>query len=205
MNTPAPPSIDENSTTSDHRSSPPPSSPAVRPDDEASRSSGPSASPSSKKPNPSPYCDFCLGDHKENKKTGTPEELVSCSDCGRSGKISAKLQNGGRVIVTQNNNTINNNVAVKIHSEESTSNINDANSYTNGLLIHSKCYSEADFDSFASGLLEGSYEGKMIGEETWGDIDMKSPSPPKVCKNNNGGNVRKSLRKTKSVFKRARK
>lgn len=35
--------------------------------------------------NPSPYCDFCLGDTKENKKTMMPEELVSCSDCGRSG------------------------------------------------------------------------------------------------------------------------
>lgn len=34
---------------------------------------------------PSPYCDFCIGDVKENKKTGIPEELVSCSDCGRSG------------------------------------------------------------------------------------------------------------------------
>lgn len=36
---------------------------------------------------PSPYCDFCLGDAAENKKSGTPEELVSCSDCGRSGII----------------------------------------------------------------------------------------------------------------------
>ncbi|CRK94790.1 CLUMA_CG008284, isoform A [Clunio marinus] len=35
--------------------------------------------------NPSTYCDFCLGDARENKKTGQPEELVSCSDCGRSG------------------------------------------------------------------------------------------------------------------------
>lgn len=35
---------------------------------------------------PSPYCDFCLGDTRENKKTGSQEELVSCSDCGRSGK-----------------------------------------------------------------------------------------------------------------------
>ncbi|PNF34754.1 hypothetical protein B7P43_G05065 [Cryptotermes secundus] len=34
---------------------------------------------------PSPYCDFCLGDSQENKKTGQSEELVSCSDCGRSG------------------------------------------------------------------------------------------------------------------------
>ncbi|XP_050691927.1 zinc finger protein ubi-d4-like isoform X6 [Eriocheir sinensis] len=34
---------------------------------------------------PSPYCDFCLGDTSLNKKTGESEELVSCSDCGRSG------------------------------------------------------------------------------------------------------------------------
>ena len=31
------------------------------------------------------YCDFCLGDAKNNKKTGQSEELVSCADCGRSG------------------------------------------------------------------------------------------------------------------------
>ncbi|XP_045464685.1 zinc finger protein ubi-d4 isoform X2 [Harmonia axyridis] len=37
---------------------------------------------------PSPYCDFCLGDSRENKKTGCAEELVSCSDCGRSGHPS---------------------------------------------------------------------------------------------------------------------
>ncbi|KAH8265684.1 hypothetical protein KR026_001191 [Drosophila bipectinata] len=37
---------------------------------------------------PSPYCDFCLGDQRENKKTSMPEELVSCSDCGRSGHPS---------------------------------------------------------------------------------------------------------------------
>lgn len=30
------------------------------------------------------YCDFCLGDAYENKKTGTSEQLVSCADCGRS-------------------------------------------------------------------------------------------------------------------------
>ncbi|CAL4111251.1 unnamed protein product, partial [Meganyctiphanes norvegica] len=34
---------------------------------------------------PSPYCDFCLGDASMNKKSMEPEELVSCSDCGRSG------------------------------------------------------------------------------------------------------------------------
>lgn len=33
----------------------------------------------------SAYCDFCLGDSDENKKTGESEELISCSDCGRSG------------------------------------------------------------------------------------------------------------------------
>jgi len=31
------------------------------------------------------YCDFCLGDKAENKKTGSAEELVSCAECGRSG------------------------------------------------------------------------------------------------------------------------
>lgn len=33
---------------------------------------------------PQNYCDFCLGDSTENKKTGIPEALVSCSDCGRA-------------------------------------------------------------------------------------------------------------------------
>ena len=41
---------------------------------------------------PSPYCDFCLGDARENKKTGGSEELVSCSDCGRSGKLEEKTK-----------------------------------------------------------------------------------------------------------------
>lgn len=40
-----------------------------------------------KKVSASPYCDFCLGDASENKKTGAPESLVSCADCGRSGEI----------------------------------------------------------------------------------------------------------------------
>ncbi|KAI1897292.1 hypothetical protein AGOR_G00081820 [Albula goreensis] len=34
---------------------------------------------------PNDYCDFCLGDSNSNMKTGQAEELVSCSDCGRSG------------------------------------------------------------------------------------------------------------------------
>jgi len=33
----------------------------------------------------STFCDFCLGDRTENKKTSLPEDLVSCHDCGRSG------------------------------------------------------------------------------------------------------------------------
>jgi hypothetical protein len=44
---------------------------------------------------PSPYCDFCLGDSRENKKTGVMEELVSCSDCGRSGKNGGKTDEKG--------------------------------------------------------------------------------------------------------------
>lgn len=36
---------------------------------------------------PNGYCDFCLGDDNLNKKTGKPEKLVSCADCGRSGKL----------------------------------------------------------------------------------------------------------------------
>lgn len=43
------------------------------------------------KATPSPYCDFCLGDAVVNKKSGQPEELVSCSDCGRSGNILLPL------------------------------------------------------------------------------------------------------------------
>ncbi|XP_046877293.1 zinc finger protein DPF3 isoform X1 [Hypomesus transpacificus] len=34
---------------------------------------------------PNDYCDFCLGDQDSNRKTGQAEDLVSCSDCGRSG------------------------------------------------------------------------------------------------------------------------
>lgn len=40
---------------------------------------------------PNNYCDFCLGDSLENKKTRQPEGLVSCSDCGRSGQRQFSL------------------------------------------------------------------------------------------------------------------
>ncbi|XP_078515607.1 zinc finger protein DPF3 isoform X5 [Lissotriton helveticus] len=43
---------------------------------------------------PNDYCDFCLGDSSNNRKSGQPEELVSCSDCGRS----AQLRGGGRKV-----------------------------------------------------------------------------------------------------------
>lgn len=33
---------------------------------------------------PNKYCDFCLGDSEENRKTKSAEKMVSCSDCGRS-------------------------------------------------------------------------------------------------------------------------
>jgi len=34
---------------------------------------------------PSNYCDFCLGNQENNKKTGSAEELIGCAICGRSG------------------------------------------------------------------------------------------------------------------------
>ncbi|KAI5704671.1 hypothetical protein M8J76_017102 [Diaphorina citri] len=50
---------------------------------------------------PSPYCDFCLGD-TTNKKSGQPEDLVSCSDCGRSGHPTClQFTNNMKVSVKQ--------------------------------------------------------------------------------------------------------
>ena len=40
------------------------------------------------KPQSSGYCDFCLGDSSYNKKSLQPEELIGCSECGRSGKAT---------------------------------------------------------------------------------------------------------------------
>ena len=54
-------------------------------------SGGPPGPDKKKEVKPSGYCDFCLGDASENKKTGKPEELVSCAECGRSGKYLKKL------------------------------------------------------------------------------------------------------------------
>ena len=38
---------------------------------------------------PNPYCDFCLGEDHMNNKTKQPEKMVSCANCGRSGKSMA--------------------------------------------------------------------------------------------------------------------
>ena len=40
--------------------------------------------------NPNDYCDFCLGDATQNKKTLMSEELLSCADCGRCGKLRSR-------------------------------------------------------------------------------------------------------------------
>uniref|UniRef100_UPI00358EC808 zinc finger protein ubi-d4 n=1 Tax=Myxine glutinosa TaxID=7769 RepID=UPI00358EC808 len=60
-----------------------PSTPVTRRNDERKSKKGPDGLAT-----PNNYCDFCLGGSLENKKTGHPEELVSCSDCGRSGHPS---------------------------------------------------------------------------------------------------------------------
>ncbi|XP_034825948.1 zinc finger protein ubi-d4-like isoform X1 [Maniola hyperantus] len=93
------------------------------------------------KASPSPYCDFCLGDDRENKKTGTPEELVSCSDCGRSGKRRGRPPRNG----IQKCFHITNRVC------ERHKHLKD-NIKLNGVveILTSMSYPADDFDSFAS-------------------------------------------------------
>ncbi|XP_053618039.1 zinc finger protein ubi-d4-like isoform X1 [Plodia interpunctella] len=84
---PRPASADTSSSDSAHAPLVPPgTAAAAAAAAAASAPPAPEAKEGEAKVSPSPYCDFCLGDDRENKKTGTPEELVSCSDCGRSGK-----------------------------------------------------------------------------------------------------------------------
>ncbi|EMP39562.1 Zinc finger protein DPF3 [Chelonia mydas] len=45
---------------------------------------------------PNNYCDFCLGGSSMNKKSGCPEELVSCSDCGRSASFKQAISEEGQ-------------------------------------------------------------------------------------------------------------
>lgn len=52
---------------------------------------------------PNDYCDFCLGDQDSNRKTGQAEELVSCSDCGRSGESHHHGGVGNGLISCQSN------------------------------------------------------------------------------------------------------
>lgn len=52
---------------------------------------------------PNDYCDFCLGDQDSNRKTGQAEELVSCSDCGRSGECRHHGGVGNGLISCQSN------------------------------------------------------------------------------------------------------
>ncbi|KFD49893.1 hypothetical protein M513_09222 [Trichuris suis] len=49
----------------------------------------------------SSICDLCLGDVNENKKTNKPEQLISCSDCGRSGHPSCLQFTTNMVISTK--------------------------------------------------------------------------------------------------------
>lgn len=61
---------------------------------------------------PNDYCDFCLGDEQDNKKTGEPEPLISCSDCGRSGeRVIDQLQ--GRISFVVAQIPLNTNLMVK--------------------------------------------------------------------------------------------
>jgi len=48
---------------------------------------------------PNDYCDFCLGDQDSNRKTGQAEELVSCSDCGRSGESPVCRRRAGVIFL----------------------------------------------------------------------------------------------------------
>ena len=50
------------------------------------------ASPEPGKPQSSGYCDFCLGDSSFNKKSQQPEELIGCSECGRSGDLGWDIE-----------------------------------------------------------------------------------------------------------------
>lgn len=90
---------------------------------------------------PSPYCDFCLGDDRENKKTGTPEELVSCSDCGRSGKRRGRPpRNGYRKCYH-----VANRVCERHRHLRDSAKLNGGTVEISGLMT----YSADDFDTFA--------------------------------------------------------
>uniref|UniRef100_A0A3B3R4D7 Double PHD fingers 3 n=1 Tax=Paramormyrops kingsleyae TaxID=1676925 RepID=A0A3B3R4D7_9TELE len=64
----------------DERDSEPPQSPPAHRSNNHKPQKGPDGTVI-----PNNYCDFCLGDSGSNRKTCQAENLVSCSDCGRSG------------------------------------------------------------------------------------------------------------------------
>lgn len=108
---------------------------------------------------PSPYCDFCLGDDRENKKTGTPEELVSCSDCGRSGKRRGRPPRNGKKPCFHIENRV---CERHRHLRE--------NIKLNGVveILSSMSYPADDFDTFAT-------QTNLLNDE-YGEYPMSPPS-----------------------------
>ncbi|KAJ8710210.1 hypothetical protein PYW07_009576 [Mythimna separata] len=114
-----------------------------------------------KEASPSPYCDFCLGDDRENKKTGTPEELVSCSDCGRSGKRRGRPPRNGLPKPTCYH--LENRVCERHRY------LRDSIKLNGVVEIHSSMsYSADDFDNFAS-------QTKLLNDE-YGQYPVSPPS-----------------------------
>ncbi|XP_077302623.1 double PHD fingers d4 isoform X2 [Arctopsyche grandis] len=191
---------DENSA-SGLPSSPAPTSPPPRVDDETSRSSevplSPSASrlpPGAVKPPPSPYCDFCLGDQRENKKTGVPEELVSCSDCGRSGESHRRND-------ANNKHTKNNVSEIRADRNDNTLAVvyNGTNGYAHLGNVEYKTYSEDEFEMFAKSLT-GEVDGADRPHSYLADNDSPdrypvADSPPAKPVDSEITSVRKSSRK----------
>lgn len=50
---------------------------------------------------PIPICSFCLGT-KEQNRDKKPEELISCADCGNSGKEGVKVYLNNFIILFWN-------------------------------------------------------------------------------------------------------
>ena len=55
---------------------------------------------SKRKPRREEECGFCAGDDSKNK-SGVPERMVTCSDCGRSGEFHCVLQDSCLLIDSQ--------------------------------------------------------------------------------------------------------
>lgn len=110
---------------------------------------------------PSPYCDFCLGDDRENKKTGTPEELVSCSDCGRSGKRRGRPPRNGLPKPTCYH--LENRVCERHRHLRDSIKLNGVVE-----ILSSMSYSADDFDNFAS-------QTKLLNDE-YGQYPISPPS-----------------------------